>query len=101
MKVAVIGPGAMGLLYGAKLSKVADVVLIGNNAEHISQINENSVTIKREGKGEVYDVKAVVSGEAAEAADLVILFTKAYLTKEALEQNKAVIGKDTMALFSG
>ncbi|MBR4175728.1 MAG: hypothetical protein IKR56_10370 [Lachnospiraceae bacterium] len=69
MKVAVIGPGAMGLLYGAKLSKVADVVLIGNNAEHISQINENSVTIKREGKGEVYDVKAVVSGEAAEAAD--------------------------------
>ena len=45
MKVAVIGPGAMGLLYGAKLSKVADVVLIGNNPEHIRQINENGALV--------------------------------------------------------
>ncbi|MBQ9519255.1 MAG: hypothetical protein IJR59_05115 [Firmicutes bacterium] len=39
MKIAVIGPGSMGLLYGAKLSKAADVVLIGNNAENITLFN--------------------------------------------------------------
>ena len=37
MKIAVIGPGAMGLLYGAKLSQCADVVLVGNNPEHIRE----------------------------------------------------------------
>ncbi len=108
MKVAVIGPGAMGLLYGAKLSKLADVVLIGNNQEHIRQINENGVVIKSVKNGvsdaeqgtdqERFSVKAALSGEVRETVDLVILFTKAYLTQEALSQNKSIIGENTMLL---
>jgi len=108
MKVAVIGPGAMGLLYGAKLSQVADVVLIGNNQEHIRQINENAVVIKSAKSGtsdgeqgssqDSFSVKAALSGEVREAVDLVILFTKAYLTQEALSQNINIIGENTMLL---
>lgn len=98
MKIAVIGPGSMGLLYGAKLSVCADVVLVGNNAEHIEEINKNSVAIKRDGKETKYNVRAVLNGEEKENADLIILFTKAYLTKDALEQNKDLIGSDTILL---
>lgn len=98
MKVAVIGPGAMGLLYGAKLSRCADVVLVGNNPEHIRDINERGVCIKRNGAETMYRVPAVLSGENAEPVDLVILFTKAYLTEEALSQNRALIGSETMLL---
>lgn len=98
MKIAVIGPGAMGLLYGAKLSRCAQVVLVGNNEAHVRQINENGIVLKRDGAESVYHVPAVLSGQAQETADLVILFTKAYLTGEALAQNGALIGPDTALL---
>ena len=98
MKIAVIGPGAMGLLYGAKLSECAEVILIGNNAEHVKEINDNGVTLKRDGDETVYHVPAVLCGQVEESADMVILFTKAYLTEEALEQNKTLIGPDTVLL---
>ena len=98
MKIAVIGPGAMGLLYGAKLSKCAEVILVGNNAEHVKEINDNGITLKRDGEETVFRVPAVLSGQIEEPTDMVILFTKAYLTEEALEQNKALIGPDTVLL---
>lgn len=98
MKIAVIGPGAMGLLYGAKLSACAEVVLVGNNAEHVGEINDNGITLKRDGNETVYHVPAVLSGQATEPADMVLLFTKAYLTEEALEQNKSLIGPNTVLL---
>lgn len=78
MKIAVIGPGSMGLLYATKLSTAADVVLIGNNKANIDQINLN--------------------GTYTEAVDLVIMFTKAYITRQALADNKAVIGPETVVM---
>lgn len=98
MKIAVIGPGAMGLLYGAKLSVCAEVVLIGNNAEHVKEINDNGIVLRRDGSETVYHVPTVLSGQKTEPADMIILFTKAYLTEEALEQNRALIGPDTVLL---
>ena len=47
MKITVIGPGAMGLLFGGKLAACADVTLIGSNAVNLKEINTNGVTIKR------------------------------------------------------
>lgn len=98
MKIAVIGPGAMGLLYGAKLSRCARVVLVGGSAAHTAQINTSGVTLKREGAETLYHVPAVLGGQEREPADLVILFTKAYQTEEALAQNRALIGPDTALL---
>ena len=98
MKIAVIGPGAMGLLYGAKLSQYAEVVLIGNNAEHIQEINDNGITLKRDGEETVYHVPAVLCGQIKEPVDIVVLFTKAYLTEAALEQNRALLGPHTVLL---
>ncbi|MBR4455862.1 MAG: ketopantoate reductase family protein [Solobacterium sp.] len=98
MKIAVIGPGAMGMLYGGKLSAAADAVLVGNNAARISEIREYGVAIHREGTELVYHPDAVLNGEEKEPADLVILFTKAYLTEGALTDNRALIGADTFVL---
>lgn len=98
MKIAVIGPGAMGLLYGAKLSRCTKVVLIGNNAAHGREINENGIVLKRDGAETLYHVPVYQSGQAEGPVDLIILFTKAYLTEEALAQNKELIGPDTVLL---
>jgi 2-dehydropantoate 2-reductase len=98
MKIAVIGPGSMGLLYGGKLSKCADVTLFGNNRDHIREINGNGVTMKREDSENHYDVKAVLNGQDTGIYDLVILFTKSYLTETALTENQSIIGPNTYLL---
>ena len=98
MKTAVIGPGSMGLLFGGILSRTTEVILIGNNAEHIRKINRDQVTIKRDGQTETYGVPAFSNGAAEGPVDLIILFTKAYVTRQALEENAQLIGPDTLIL---
>ncbi len=98
MKIAVIGPGSMGLLYGARLSGRAEVTLVGKRPEAIREIREHGVVIEREGHKEVFRVPAAVNGCLEGPQDLVILFTKAYQTREALEENRNGIGQDTLIL---
>ena len=96
MNIAVIGPGAMGLLFATKLSNCANVVLIGNNKEHIDQINEQGITVKCGDDAKHYNIPAFMNGAYSEKADLVIMFTKAYLTESSLEDNRNIIGEDTV-----
>lgn len=98
MKIAIIGPGSMGLLYAAGLSQVAEVVLLGNNAKNIEAITHEGVTVKRGDEYKTKKVRACMNGNYKETVDLVILFTKAYLTREALTANQDIIGKDTVLL---
>ena len=98
MKIAVIGPGSMGLLYGFKLAACADVVLIGNNKKNLDEIAAHGVTLKREGEILHRQIPVLQSGAAKAPADLVILFTKAYQTQQALEENRALTGPDTVLL---
>ena len=46
MKIAVIGPGAMGMLFGGYLSRGNDVTLIGRDPERMKQIEENGLVIE-------------------------------------------------------
>ena len=88
----------MGLLFGGKLAAAADVSLIGRNAANIKELNENGVTVKRGGSSVTRKVSAYLSGSCNEPADLVILFTKAYQIRDVLNENRALIGPDTMLL---
>ena len=97
-RIAVIGPGAMGLLFAGRLSEHADVTLLGNNPERISELQLNGIQIH---EGETLlecRPSAVLNGTCTEKMDLVLLFTKAYLTEQALAANKAVIGENTYVL---
>ena len=98
MKTAVIGPGSMGLLFGGKLSRNTEVILIGSNAERVRAINNDHITIKRDGQAQTYSVRAFTGGTAEGPVDLIILFTKAYITRRALEQNAQLIGENTLIL---
>ena len=46
MKIAVIGPGAMGMLFGSYLSQKHDVTLVGTNPAKMQTITESGVTIR-------------------------------------------------------
>ena len=98
MKITVIGPGAMGLLFGGKLAACADVSLIGSNTANLKEINEKGVTIKRDGSSVTRMVPAYKGGSCKETADVVLLFTKAYQIRDVLSENRGLIGPDTMLL---
>lgn len=101
MKIAIIGAGAMGCLYGAKLSSVPDneVFLIDVWKDHIDAINEKGLMMEENGQFVQYDrVKGVMDANQAGPCDLAIVFVKSTLTSMAVKSNKAVFGPETVAL---
>jgi len=101
MKIAIVGAGAMGCLYGAKLSAVPanEVYLIDVWKDHMDAVNENGLLMEENGETVSYRaVKGVVDANQAGICDLAIVFVKSTLTKTAVKENKAVFGPDTIAL---
>lgn len=103
MRIAVIGAGAMGSIYGGHLSLHNDVYLIDTNQAIVDHINEHGLILQENGEDVVYHPTAVTSTEGLEPMDLVILFVKALFSKAALNGNKGIIGPNTylMTLQNG
>lgn len=98
MKIAVIGAGAMGSIYGGHLSLHHDVFLVDTNQSIVDQINAEGLRLQEDGTDHIYHPTAVTSSEGLGAMDLVILFVKALYSKAALSGNREFIGKDTYVL---
>ena len=99
MKVAVLGAGAMGSLYGAKLSRTQDVTMVDVNDALIEQINQNGIVVQEaDGTETVCQLKAVKSGTDIGVQDLVIVFVKGIFTKDTVQQNLSLIGENTLVL---
>lgn len=99
MKIAIIGPGAMGLLFGSYLSKKHEVTLIGTNPDRMEEICKQGVLIREtDGTETVYHPQAAVNTAGLPPMDLVILFVKASKSQAALEANRHLIGKNTYLL---
>ncbi|WP_352400166.1 2-dehydropantoate 2-reductase [Anaerotignum sp.] len=101
MKIAIIGAGAMGCLYGGKLSAIPSnqVFLIDVWEEHISAINKEGLYMEE--KGELLNYKmltATTDPTEVGNADLALIFVKSTLTEQAIKVNKEVFGEDTIAL---
>lgn len=99
MKIAIIGPGAMGMLYGGYLSKRNDVTMVGRDPLKMDEISRQGIFIE-ENNGDInnYKVKATINAEAVGVADLVVVFVKAYTTSQALDAAKSIIGPKTIVM---
>ena len=103
MRIAVIGAGAMGSIYGGHLSQHNEVVLVDTNQQVVEQINKNGLLVDENGTSVCYQPKALCDTSEEKPVDLVILFVKALFSRAALENNSALIGPDTrlMTLQNG
>lgn len=103
MKIAVIGAGAMGSIYGGHLSLKNEVYLVDTNQAVVDEINKNGLILLENGQDVVYHPTAVTSTVGLEPMDLVILFVKAIFSKAALDSNRQIIGSNTylMTLQNG
>lgn len=101
MKIAIIGAGAMGCLYGAKLSTVPgnQVYLLDIWKEHVNAINNDGLYMEENGELLCYNhLTAATDAVAVGIVDLAIIFVKSTLTEQAVEANKAVFGGNTIAI---
>ncbi|KOR25485.1 ketopantoate reductase family protein [Clostridium sp. FAM 1755] len=99
MKIAIIGAGAMGSLYGAYLHKSGEeVYLINKWEEHINAINKDGLVIEDGNNRSKFHPMAVLDSNEIGIVDLAIVFVKSTKTEEAILENKNMIGKNTYVL---
>lgn len=99
MRIAVIGPGALGCLLSGLLSKKAEVWLLDKDPKRADRIMANG-GIFCEGVLGKWQAKVPVTASAADigSADLVIICVKSYDTKNALVKAKDIIKEKTAVL---
>ncbi|MFA9423694.1 MAG: ketopantoate reductase family protein [Sedimentibacter sp.] len=100
MKVVIIGAGAMGSIYGGFLAEAGnDVYFLDVYKEHVDTINRDGLWIEGCGKDRyIKNIKATSNPEEVGIVDLAVVFVKSTITDLAIEQNKAVVGENTIVL---
>ena len=101
MKIAIIGAGAMGCIYGARLSVLSKtpVYLLDIWQEHLDAINREGILLEEGGVFHAYtNVRAISDPKEAGVQDLVLVFVKSTMTQQAIGSNVSMIGPDTVVL---
>jgi 2-dehydropantoate 2-reductase len=99
LKICVVGPGALGCLIAAFLSKLAgEIWLLDHRAQRAEKIGRQGIKI--EGVSGKWQANPKVTASAADigACDLVILSVKSYDTKKAVDSIGPLIQEDTSVL---
>jgi len=100
MKIAILGAGAMGSLFGGLLAEAGQAVtLIDINEAHLGAIREGGLRLETDsGQRRVTSMKVGRPGEVTEAPDLLVVFTKTLHTTAALDGVRSLIGPMTQVL---
>ena len=99
MKVVVLGSGAMGCLFGAALHRAgAEVTLVDVNRAHVEAINAEGLEVDLRSGVERLPIRAMLPEAVGDPADLVLVFTKTFHTRAALEGIASAIGAETHLL---
>lgn len=98
MRIAILGAGAMGCLFGAYLTKENDVWLVDIDKRIVDAINENGVRVTEKDGEHVMRPRAVCDTSGLGEMDLVIVFVKSMHTESALAANKHLIGENTYVM---
>jgi len=99
MHVAVVGIGAMGCLFGAKLSQEAEVTLIGHWPAQLTALRERGLRfIQPDGRSQTIHLAATNQPQSAAPADLALILVKSYQTRQAAETVRQLLSPHGMAL---
>jgi 2-dehydropantoate 2-reductase len=100
LKIAIIGAGAMGSLFGSMLSKVSQVLLIDINHDHVEAIRKNGLNVENiDGSRSTFNL--LITNRPEELSDrveLAIIFTKSCSTRDAANTARAILDSQGVAL---
>ncbi len=99
MKIVVVGPGAMGCLIAAFLSKSKEEIwLLDKNKERAAKINGSGITLESSSGSWKAQVKTTANPGEIGRAELIIICVKSFNTKQAVEGIKPLLGENTKIL---
>ena len=99
LKVAVLGAGAMGCLFGGLLAeKGLNVVLIDVWKEHVDAINNKGLKMDGHGGDRFIKIKATTEPAKLNTTDVIIIMCKATVLEKALMGVKNIVGKKTVLM---
>lgn len=99
MRVAVVGIGAMGCLFGAKLSQVAEVTLVGNWPAQLTALREHGLRlIQPDGRSQTIYLSATNNAQTAAPADLALILVKSHQTQQAAHTAQQLLASNGVTL---
>ena len=97
MKVAVVGAGAMGSIFGARFAAGGhDTTLVDVAAPLVEKIERDGVVVVRGDEETTTRVPATTDPNGVGPADLVVFFVKCYHTASAAELARPLVGPETI-----
>jgi 2-dehydropantoate 2-reductase len=98
-RIAIVGPGALGCLYGGLLALAGhDVRLLGRRQEQVDVLHRDGLVVERDGEARRARITASTDPAALGPVDLAIVLVKATDTFEAARSLPALLGPDAPAL---
>jgi len=100
LKIAIIGAGAMGSIFGSMLSKVSEVSLIDINQDHVEAIRKNGLKVENmDGSSSTFNLMITSRPEKlSDRVELAIVFTKSCNTRDAAYTARAILDPRGVAL---
>lgn len=99
MQIAIIGIGAMGCLFGAKLSQVAEVTLFGHWPAQLAALQTAGLElITPDGRTQTTPLHATNSPPSVPSAHLALILVKSSQTAKAAQVAQQLLAKDGVAL---
>ncbi|HOU36921.1 MAG TPA: 2-dehydropantoate 2-reductase [Candidatus Omnitrophota bacterium] len=102
MKIVIVGPGAMGCLFAAFLSRQRsrehEVWLLDKDASRAAKLGRQGIDVEGIAGSWHADVRSTADPRDIPAADLVVVCVKSYDTKNAIACIKPLITEDTAVL---
>ncbi|MGD8855370.1 MAG: 2-dehydropantoate 2-reductase, partial [Chloroflexota bacterium] len=99
MRIAIIGTGAMGSLFAALLSTVADVVMVGTWAEQLRTVHRQGLRLERlDGDISRHTIVATSRAKDAWPADVALLLVKSWQTGAAAGRARESLAPSGLAI---
>lgn len=99
MRIAIFGVGAMGCLFGARLSPRADVTLIGRWPEQLDALHRARLRIIHPNRREEYaDLHATDDVAGVGPVDVALILTKAARTRAVAEMAAGILAPEGIAV---
>jgi len=99
MRVAIVGAGAMGSLFGFFLHRAGkDVWLVDKHPELTKHIREKGLEVEGATGKQVVSIPITTEVADIQSADLIIIFVKAYDTAQAILDAKPLLRQESVVL---
>ncbi|MBW6506540.1 MAG: 2-dehydropantoate 2-reductase [Rhodobacteraceae bacterium] len=96
MRIAVLGAGSLGSVFGGHLAEAGhDVTLINRSPAYVDAVRARGLRLCEGGDSRAIGTSAATTAEGLGAVDLLIVLVKSTATEAALGANRALVGPQT------